>query len=103
MTAQISLNVQGSDLGLFRIEELTPRLREVVRGLKAGQFSPVVESDFGYQIVFVEEIKETASRPLPQVESEIQDILFRERVDSRFTAWLSELRKRSHIKIMAEP
>lgn len=103
MTAQISLNVQGSDLGLFRIEELTPRLREVVRGLKAGQFSPVVETDFGYQIVFVEEIKETASRPLPQVESEIQDILFRERVDSRFTAWLSELRKRSHIKIMAEP
>jgi parvulin-like peptidyl-prolyl isomerase len=75
----------------------------VVRGLKAGQFSPVVETDFGYQIVFVEEIKETASRPLPQVESEIQDILFRERVDSRFTAWLSELRKRSHIKIMAEP
>lgn len=103
MTAQISLNVQGSDLGLFRIEELTPRLREVVRGLKAGQFSPVVETDFGYQIVFVEEIKETASRPLPQVESEIQDILFRERVDSRFTAWLSELRKRSHIKVMAEP
>jgi peptidyl-prolyl cis-trans isomerase SurA len=103
MTAQLSLDVQGSDLGLFRIEELTPRLREVVRGLKAGQFSPVVETDFGYQIVFVEEIKETASRPLPQVESEIQDILFRERVDSRFTAWLSELRKRSHIKIMAEP
>jgi peptidyl-prolyl cis-trans isomerase SurA len=103
MTAQLSLNVQGSDLGLFRIEELTPRLREVVRGLKAGQFSPVVETDFGYQIVFVEEIKETVSRPLPQVEAEIQDILFRERVDSRFTAWLSDLRKRSHIKIMAEP
>lgn len=92
--------VQGSDLGLFRIEELTPRLREAVRELKAGRFSPVVETDFGYQIVFVEEIKETASRPLAQVEAEIQDILFRERVDDRFVSWLSDLRKRSHIKIM---
>ncbi len=95
--------VQGSDLGLFRIEELTPRLREAVRELKAGQFSPIVETDFGYQIVFVQEIKETASRPVAQVESEIQDILFRERVDDRFTSWLSELRKRSHIKIMGAP
>lgn len=92
--------VQGSDLGLFRIEELTPRLREAVRELKAGQFSPIVETDFGYQIVFVEEIKATASRPLAQVEAEIQDILFRERVDDRFVSWLSDLRKRSHIKIL---
>jgi peptidyl-prolyl cis-trans isomerase SurA len=95
--------IQGSDLGLFRIEELNPRLREAVRELKAGQFSSIVETDFGYQIVFVQEIQETASRPLAQVESEIQDILFRERVDGRFTSWLSDLRKRSHIKIMATP
>jgi peptidyl-prolyl cis-trans isomerase SurA len=99
-TAERPSAVQGSDLGLFRIEELTPRLREAVRDLKAGQFSPIVETDFGYQIVFVQEIKDTASRPLAQVESEIQDILFRERVDDRFVSWLSDLRKRSHIKIM---
>ncbi len=99
-TAERPSAVQGSDLGLFRIDELTPRLREAVRDLKAGQFSPIVETDFGYQIVFVQEIKDTASRPMAQVESEIQDILFRERVDGRFVSWLSDLRKRSHIKIM---
>ncbi len=103
LTAERPSAVQGSDLGLFRIEELTPRLREAVREMKAGQFSPIVETDFGYQLVFVEEIKETASRPLAQVESEIQDILFRERVDERFTSWLSDLRKRSHIKVMGTP
>jgi len=103
LTAERPSAVQGSDLGLFRIDELTPRLREAVRGMKAGQFSPIVETDFGYQLVFVEEIKETASRPLAQVEAEIQDILFRERVDERFVAWLSELRKRSHIKVMGAP
>ncbi len=103
LTAERPSAVQGSDLGLFRIEELTPRLREAMQELKAGEFSPIVETDFGYQIVFVQEIKETASRPLAQVESEIQDIIFRERVDNRFASWLSELRKRSHIKIMGAP
>lgn len=95
--------VQGADLGLYRAEELTPRLREAVRELKAGQHSPIVETDFGYQIVFVQEIKETASRPLAQVETEIQDVIFRERVDERFVAWLADLRKRSHIKVMGAP
>jgi peptidyl-prolyl cis-trans isomerase SurA len=103
LTAERASAVQGSDLGLFRVEELTPQLREVVRSLKPGQFSTVIESDFGYQIVYIQEIQETASKPLAQVEAEIQDILFRERVDDRFSSWLSDLRKRSHIKIMGAP
>jgi peptidyl-prolyl cis-trans isomerase SurA len=95
--------LQGSDLGLFRIEELTPRLREVVQDLTSGQHSPIVETDFGYQILFVQEIRQTMSRPMAEVEAEIQDILFRERVDDRFASWLADLRKRSHIKIMGMP
>jgi peptidyl-prolyl cis-trans isomerase SurA len=103
LTADGAKGIQGSELGLFRIEELTPQLREVVRGLKAGQVSPIVESDFGYQVVYVQQINETAAKPMAQVEAEIQEILFREYVDSRFNAWLADLRKRSHIKIMGAP
>jgi parvulin-like peptidyl-prolyl isomerase len=95
--------LQGTELGLFRLEELTPQLRDVVRSLKSGQVSPIVASDFGYQILYVQQLKETAAKPMAQVEAEIQDVLFREYVDSRFTNWLADLRKRSHIKIMAAP
>jgi peptidyl-prolyl cis-trans isomerase SurA len=94
---------QGTELGLFRLEELTPQLREVVRSLKSGQVSPIIQSDFGYQILYVQQLTETAAKPMAQVEAEIQDILFREYVDSRFNMWLADLRKRSHIKIMAAP
>jgi len=103
LTAEGTKGIQGSELGLFRADELTPQLREVVRGMKPGQVSPVVESDFGYQVVYVQRVQDTAAKPLDQVESEIQDILFRERVDSRFTSWLADLRKRSVIKIMDTP
>jgi peptidyl-prolyl cis-trans isomerase SurA len=92
--------LQGSDLGLFRAEELTPELREVVKTMPAGAVSPIVESEFGYQIVFVQEIEETAGRPLSEVEPEIQETLYREIVDGKIKTWITELRRRSHIKIM---
>jgi len=92
--------IEGADLGWFRIDELNPQLRQAVQNLKAGQSSAIVESDFGYQIVYLQRIEQTAAKPLPQVEAEIQDILFRETVDTRFASWISELRKRSHIKVV---
>jgi peptidyl-prolyl cis-trans isomerase SurA len=92
--------LQGSDLGLFRAEELTPQLREVVKTMAAGAVSPIVESEFGYQVVFVQQIAETAGRPLSEVEPEIQETLYREMVDGKIKAWITDLRRRSHIKIM---
>ncbi len=88
---------------MFRIEELTPQLRDAVQGMKAGQVSGILESDFGYQVLYVQQISETAGKPMAEVEAEIQELLFRERVDSRFGAWLADLRKNSHIKIMGAP
>jgi len=103
LTADGAKGIQGSELGLFRLEELTPQLRDAVQGMRPGEVSAVVESDFGYQVVYVQQINDTAGKPMAQVEAEIQEILFRERVDSRFAAWLADLRKNSHIKIMGAP
>jgi peptidyl-prolyl cis-trans isomerase SurA len=75
-------------------------LREVVKTMPAGAVSPIVESEFGYQVVFVQQIAETAGRPLAEVEPEIQETLYREIVDGKIKAWITELRRRSHIKIM---
>lgn len=92
--------IEGTDLGWFRIDELTPQLRQAVQALKAGEHSAIVESDFGYQIVYIQRIEVAAAKPLSQVEAEIQDTLFRETVDSRFAAWIADLRKRSHIRVV---
>jgi peptidyl-prolyl cis-trans isomerase SurA len=92
--------LQGSDLGLFRAEELTPELREVVKNMPAGAVSPIVESEFGYQVVFVQQIEDAPGRPLSEVEPEIQETLYREVVDGKIKTWITELRRRSLIKIM---
>ena len=42
----------------------------------------------------------TDSKSLTDVEAEIKDVLYNEAIDRRYNTWLSELRKRSHIKIV---
>ena len=91
---------KGADLGLFKLDELSPELQEAVSGMKAGDFSPILKTDMGYQIIFVQKIVETKSKSLAAVKSEIHEILYNEAVDNRFQKWLKDLRKRSHIKII---
>ena len=90
---------KGADLGLFKPEELSPELQEAVRDMKAGDFSPILKTDMGYQIIFVQKIVETEPKSLEAVKSEIHETLYNEAVDNKFQTWLKDLRKQSHIKI----
>ncbi len=90
---------EGGDLGLFALDKLSPTLREAVKDLKAGELTPVLDTEYGYQIFLVEEVMQTPVNPLEKVKLEIERILFDKIVDERFQAWLEELRENSHIKI----
>jgi len=93
-------SVQGSDLGMFRFDELSPVLRAPVKDLNAGEYSPIIDTEFAYQIIYVEKIMETPTKSIAEVETEIQEALYNEYVNSRFQEWLEELRQQSHIKII---
>jgi len=95
-----SLEARGGDLGMFLIKELSPQLQSTVENMKTGEFSSIVETDSGYQILYVEKIIETASKSVDEVRREIEDILYKELVDNKYQDWLQDLRKRSHIKII---
>jgi peptidyl-prolyl cis-trans isomerase SurA len=92
--------VQGTDLGLFLLEELSVQLQAVVKKMKAGEYSGVLDTDFGYQILYIQKIMETPAKPLEEVQAEIEELLYKEFVDNKYDEWLDELRKRSHIKII---
>ncbi|HMB52430.1 MAG TPA: peptidylprolyl isomerase [Thermoanaerobaculia bacterium] len=53
---------RGGNLGFVTVEELPPPVGEVVRGLEAGELSPVVEHAGGLTLLRCEEIRE-ARRP----------------------------------------
>jgi len=98
--AGATVMIESSNLGYFKLEELSKQLRDVLGSMQAGSFTPVLESDFGYQIVYVETIEEVGGKTLEEAKPEIQQKLYDEVVDEKFESWLQVLRERSHIKII---
>ncbi|MBW1745919.1 MAG: hypothetical protein JRG74_13620, partial [Deltaproteobacteria bacterium] len=52
----------------------------------------------GYQIFYIQEIVDAPGKSLEEASLEIEDILYKEIVDKKFSSWIDELRKRSYIK-----
>ena len=90
----------GGDLGLFTLDQLAPVLRQVIKKTDSGKFTPVIDTDQGYQIFFVQEIVKTPGRSLKEVSSDIERKLYDEIVNKKFKAWIEDLRKKSVIKII---
>ncbi|MDI6687398.1 MAG: SurA N-terminal domain-containing protein [Desulfobacterales bacterium] len=88
------------DIGLFTINELSPQLQEAIKGLGEGEFTSVLDTDYGYQIFYISKVIDIPAKSLEEVTAEIQEKLFREIVDKKFGSWLDDLHKKSHIKII---
>ena len=96
----VAEGAEGGDLGLFGLDELSPQLRNTIKEMKAGEFTPVLDTDQGFQIFLVKEIVQTSGKPLEDVSPEIEEILFNEIVEQKYQSWLEDLRKQSVIKII---
>lgn len=91
---------QGGELGFFKIDDLSPKLKEAIKGLSAGEMTEILDTDQGYQIFLVQKIVIMGAKSMEEASPEIERTLFTEIVDIKFKAWLENLRKRSHIKII---
>ncbi|MDX9788136.1 MAG: SurA N-terminal domain-containing protein [Desulfobacterales bacterium] len=92
--------VAEGELGLFNLEDLAPALKEAVENLAIGQYTPILETGQGYQIIYLENIVETQSVSLAEKKDEIREKLLRETVKQRKQDWLETLRKNAQIKII---
>jgi len=91
---------QGGDLGMFVLEEIEPALQKVISALKPGEFSSVIQSPNGWQIVKLIDIKGAKEVSFDEVKGRIQEQLFQEEVDQRFAQWLQKIKDRSYIKVL---
>ena len=91
---------EGGDLGLFEVKDLSPQLQEAVKVLKGGEYTPVLDTDQGYQIIYVQEIQKSPGKTLEESTSEISQKLYKDTVNRKYESWLNDLKSRSHIKII---
>jgi len=64
---------QGGELGWFERERMVAPFSEAAFGLKKGQISGLVRTQFGFHIIEVEDRREGGVRTLDEVRSEIED------------------------------
>jgi peptidyl-prolyl cis-trans isomerase D len=75
---------KGGDLGLFGRNMMVKPFEDAAFSLKEGQISDLVESDFGFHIIRVTEIKPAQIRPFEEVRPEIEAEYRRQQAQKKF-------------------
>ncbi len=78
---------------------MIPAIDEVIFKLKAGEVSGVIETEMGYHLFRVEEIKEPYKKNLEEVRDQIYAKLFSIKAQERFREWTQELKRNAYISI----
>jgi peptidyl-prolyl cis-trans isomerase SurA len=90
---------RGGRLGLVRQGELLPAIERGVANLTAGGISNVIESPEGFHIVRLDDKKPKQFRPYEEVRQEIQALVFQQKSEDMFQAWLADLKNKAYIEI----
>ena len=92
----------GGHLGLVRQGELLPGIERTIATLVPGGISDMIETPEGFHIVRLEDKKPKQFRPYEQVRNEIQGLVFQQKSEDVFQAWLADLKNKAYIEIKFE-
>jgi peptidyl-prolyl cis-trans isomerase C len=91
---------QGGDLGCLGRGETVPDFEDAVFSAEQGEILGPVETEFGYHVIEVTDIREEATQPLSEVETQIRDQLTTEAQAEEFTAWLQRQKEQRNVKYL---
>lgn len=97
--SQGSTAQDGGDLGLFERGQLAKQLEDAVFGLERGQFTDVIQTKTGFEILKVEDHYQAGQQPLEKVEGEITNILYKQKMEPALRTYLAQLREESYVQV----
>ena len=90
---------QGGDLGYFKRGTLAKELEDKTFGLKAGEITDVVRTRQGFLILKVTEHELAGVPPFKDVEGQIGDQLYMQKLSPTLRDYLTKLREEAYIDI----
>ncbi len=75
---------QGGDLGFFGRGNMVKPFEDAVFGMNVGDIAGPVETDFGFHVIRLTNVKGEGARPLAQVQAQIEQDLRRQKASRRF-------------------
>jgi len=91
--------IEITDLGWVTSKQLKEDIAEMVFNLEAGRLSPILEQDRNFYIFEVKAIRPSEKKSLFDVQEEISQLLFEEKMQEALVKWLEELKEGSYIEI----
>lgn len=91
---------QGGDLGFFGKGQMVPSFEKAAFALKPAETSPVVETQFGYHIIKLTEIKPAATTDFKDVKAKIEEFLKEQKVDEAIKKYIADARSKAKIEIL---
>ncbi|MEA3305903.1 MAG: peptidylprolyl isomerase [Candidatus Omnitrophota bacterium] len=89
----------GGNLGLVKKGQMFEEIDEVIFSLKEGEISGIVKSPLGYHLFKVTEKYRGNVKDFYAVNSEIEELIYKKKIEKSFKKWLKELRKDAYISI----
>ena len=90
---------EGGDLGFFEKGQLNKSLEDEALKLEKGQTTDVLTMPYGFVVLKLDDKHAGGVLPFELAQKEIQDILFRQRVDPKIREYLTKLREDGFIKV----
>ena len=97
--SQGSTAEEGGALGEFERGQLAKQLEDAVFGLEKGQFTDVIQTKTGFEILKVEDHFQAGLQPLDKVEGEITNVLYRQKMEPALRTYLAQLREESYVQV----
>jgi len=98
--AEPPFNESGGQLGNYTLDQLSTQIQDVIKDLQIGQCSSVLQTDQGLQILYIEDITQEGGQTLAEASPDIKKVLYQTKMEQRYHAWIDDLKKKSHIKII---
>lgn len=93
---------KGGDLGFFQRGKMVPEFEKVAFSLKPGEVSTIVETQFGFHIIKVEERKESALEPYDKVKDKVKEKIFAEVRKARIEEFIDKAMKDARAELNVE-
>lgn len=90
----------GGLIGWVARGDLVAELDQAVFALAEGEISPVIETEFGFQILKAEQREDAGQAGLAEARTDIEPMLREKYATERYEKWIGELRKRSRVRVL---
>jgi len=90
---------KGGDLGFFSKGSMVPAFEQAAFSLKPGEVSELVETEFGFHVIKVDEKKEAVSEPFEPIKEKVTQQVLREKQEAKVTEFVEQALKKAKVSM----